>query len=33
MKTNDWITAILVLTVLSVFVVYISNLGYKYFVG
>jgi hypothetical protein len=33
MKTSDWITAIIVLTVLIVFVVYVSNLGYKYFLG
>jgi hypothetical protein len=33
MKTGDWITAIIVLTVLMVFVVYVGNLGYKYFLG
>jgi hypothetical protein len=33
MKTNDWITAIIVFTVLMVFVAYVFNLGYKYFLG
>ena len=31
MKTNDWITAIIVFTVFTVFLVYVFNLGYKYF--
>jgi hypothetical protein len=33
MKTKDWITAIIVFAVLTVFVVYVFNLGYKYFLG
>ena len=31
MKMNDWITTIILLTVLMVFAVYVFNFGYKYF--